>query len=71
MSGNNNASPPTYLSTSDGRWRIIHGGCTVTRDFDTQARAEEAASALRIKLPLPVWNGDVGAFTTVLLGGVR
>jgi hypothetical protein len=54
--------PRTYLSTSGGKWRVIHAGCSATPNFDTRERAEEAAKALRYTLPLPLYNGDLDLF---------
>lgn len=52
-------SPPDlYLSTSGGRWRVIHRGSSVCADGDEAtaravfARYRKAASAQ------PLWNGD-------------
>jgi hypothetical protein len=55
-------TPRTYLSTSDGRWRVIDQGMPLCRDVPDRADAVRAAKQSRIKDAelLPVWNGDKG-----------
>jgi len=49
----------TYLSTSGGKWRIIHQGMPLCRDTD-RTTAEKYTAQLKIKLPAFIWNGDSG-----------
>lgn len=52
--------PKTYLSTSEGLWRVIVDGQPLCRDTD---EANARACAARYKIDIShgrVWNGDKG-----------
>jgi hypothetical protein len=52
------ATPPAYLSTSEGRWRVISHGLPLCADKATPAEAMAAAQQHRITLAPVAWNGD-------------
>lgn len=63
--------PKAYLSTSEGRWRVISQGVPACRDTD-EARARECAA--RFKLDVShgrVWNGDAGRWEQDGCAGCR
>jgi hypothetical protein len=52
------ATPPAYLSISEGRYRVISQGMPVCADKATPAEALTAAQNLRVKIAPVCWNGD-------------
>jgi hypothetical protein len=54
------ATPPAYLSTSEGRWRVISQGLPVGSDKATAAEAMRFAEKYRMKIAPVSWNGDRG-----------
>lgn len=52
------ATPPAYLSTSGGRWRIISQGLPVCSDQATAAEAMRFAEKYHMKMAPVAWNGD-------------
>jgi hypothetical protein len=54
------ATPPAYLSTSGGRWRIISQGLPVCSDQATAAEAMRFAEKYRMKIAPVSWSGDRG-----------
>jgi hypothetical protein len=52
------ATPPAYLSTSEGRWRVISHGLPLCADKATPAEALTAAQNLRVIVAPVAWNGD-------------
>jgi hypothetical protein len=51
-------TPPAYLSTSEGHWRVISQGLPVCADKKTPAEALTAAQNLRVIVAPVAWNGD-------------
>jgi hypothetical protein len=51
-------TPPAYLSTSEGRWRVISQGLPVCADKKTPAEALTAAKHQRVIVAPVAWNGD-------------
>ena len=52
------ATPPAYLSRSEGRYRVILQGLPLCADKATEAEATAAAHAQRVKLAPVYWDGD-------------
>jgi hypothetical protein len=53
----------TYLSTSNGVWRVIHRGLPLCADT-TLAKAKLVALQYGYSLDsVPVWDGDAGRFS--------
>ena len=52
------ATPPAYLSISEGRYRVISQGMPVCADKATPAEALTAAQNLRVIVAPVAWNGD-------------
>ena len=52
------ATPPAYLSISEGRYRVISQGMPICADKDTPAEALTAAKHQRVILAPVAWNGD-------------
>jgi hypothetical protein len=50
--------PKTYLSNTDGQWRVIWKGIPLNADTTDRARAEAIAIKYKIKLPSVIWNGE-------------
>jgi hypothetical protein len=64
---NNIAVPNLYLSTSDGKWRVIYQGmplCADTTVGQSLIVYERTLQQLRQPIPKfpPVWDGDTGNF---------
>jgi hypothetical protein len=51
-------TPPAYLSTSAGLWRVISQGLPVCADKKTSIEAIRAAEHLKVKIAPVCWNGD-------------
>lgn len=51
-------TPPAYLSTSEGFWRVISQGLPICADKKTPAEALTAAEHLKVKIAPAAWNGD-------------
>jgi hypothetical protein len=51
-------TPPAYLSTSEGHWRVISQGLPVCADKKTSIEAMRAAEHLKVKIAPVCWNGD-------------
>jgi predicted amidohydrolase len=51
-------TPPAYLSTSEGHWRVISQGMPICADKATPAEALTAAQNLRVIVAPVAWNGD-------------
>ena len=55
--------PKYYLSTSEGKWRLIHGGVPICPDTDEES-ARRAARFTGCDLTHGwIWDGDRGAWT--------
>jgi hypothetical protein len=54
------ATPPAYLSTIGGRWRIISQGLPVCSEQATAAEAMRFAEKYHMKMAPVAWNGDRG-----------
>jgi ribosome-interacting GTPase 1 len=52
------ATPPAFLSISEGRYRVISQGMPICADKDTPAEALTAAKHQRVILAPVAWNGD-------------
>jgi hypothetical protein len=52
--------PSVYLSTSEGRWRVIYQGLPVCADKKTPTEALAAAKHQRVIVASIAWNGDRG-----------
>jgi predicted amidohydrolase len=52
------ATPPAYLSISEGRYRVISQGMPICADKATPAEALTAAQNLRVIVAPVAWNGD-------------
>jgi len=52
------ATPPAYLSRSEGKYRVIAQGLPLCADKATAAEATAAATAQRVKLAPVYWDGD-------------
>ena len=52
------ATPPAYLSRSEGKYRVIAQGLPLCADKATAAEATAAATAQRVKLAPVFWDGD-------------
>jgi hypothetical protein len=52
------ATPPAYLSISEGRYRVISQGMPICADKATPADALTAAQSLRVIVAPVAWNGD-------------
>ena len=52
------ATPPAYLSISEGRYRVISQGMPICSDKKTPAEALTAAQHLRVSVAPVAWNGD-------------
>jgi predicted amidohydrolase len=52
------ATPPAYLSISEGRYRFISQGMPICADKATPAEALTAAQNLRVIVAPVAWNGD-------------
>ena len=57
-------TPKCYLSTSDGRWRVISGGLQVCADKPSRDEAMATARALKLT-PTALWDGDAGVFKEI------
>ena len=54
----------TFLSTSEGAWRVIHQGLPLCADTDKDSACKVARRYGFDPGALPVWNGDKGEFTS-------
>lgn len=52
------ATPPAYLSRSEGKFRVIAQGMPLCSDKATATEATAAATAQRVKLAPVYWDGD-------------
>ena len=52
------ATPPAFLSISEGRYRVISQGMPVCADKKTPAEALTAAKHQRVIVAPVAWNGD-------------
>jgi len=52
------ATPPAYLSISEGRYRVISQGMPICADKAPPAEALTAAQNLRVIVAPVAWNGD-------------
>ena len=59
------ATPPAYLSTSAGLWRVISQGLPVCADKKTSIEAVRAAEHLKVKIAPVCWNGDRGEWVSL------
>ena len=50
--------PKTYLSNTNGMWRVIWKGIPLNADTPDRARAEAVARKYKVKLPSVIWNGE-------------
>lgn len=50
--------PQTYLSNTEGQWRVIWKGIPLNADTPDRAKAEAVATKYKIKLPAIIWNGE-------------
>lgn len=55
--------PRTYLSASEGRFRVIDGGVPISPDKRTAAEALAVARQYNIRVATKMWDGDQGAWT--------
>jgi hypothetical protein len=53
----------TYLSTSDGQWRVIHQGLPLCADTTLSKASLVAQQYGYSPDSLPVWDGDAGRFS--------
>lgn len=49
-----------YLSTSDGKWRVISQAMPICADKNTPQEAIAAANTMRLVIEAAAWNGDRG-----------
>jgi DNA-binding protein H-NS len=56
------ATPPAYLSHSEGKFRVIVQGMPLCSDKATAAEATAAAHAQRVKLAPVYWDGDTATW---------
>ena len=59
------ATPPAYLSRSEGKYRVIAQGLPLCADKATAAEATAAAHAQRVKLAPVYWDGDSAAWKPI------
>ena len=52
----------TYLSTSGGRYRVIHQAIPISPDRETASEALLAARHFGLKIADRAWDGDAGHF---------
>ena len=52
------ATPPAFLSISEGRYRVISQGMPICADKLTPREALKAAQDLRVIVAPVAWNGD-------------
>jgi ribosome-interacting GTPase 1 len=52
------ATPPAFLSISEGRYRVISQGMPICADKPTPAEALTAAKHQRVIVAPVAWNGD-------------
>jgi len=52
------ATPPAFLSISEGRYRVISQGMPICADKKTPAEALTAATHQRVIVAPVAWNGD-------------
>jgi len=52
------ATPPAFLSISEGRYRVISQGLPICADKPTPAEALTAAKHQRVIVAPVAWNGD-------------
>ena len=57
-------NPTTYLSTSDGLWRVIHQDSPGCANKASRAEAEAYATWAGIT-PTHLWNGDTGTLQPI------
>ena len=56
--------PSTYLSSSEGRFRVIHNSMPICNDKTTAAEALAAADQMRVTVSDQMWDGDAGKFVS-------
>ena len=59
------ATPPAYLSRSEGKYRVIAQGLPLCADKQTAAEATAAATAQRVKLAPVYWDGDAAEWKPI------
>lgn len=59
------ATPPAYLSTSAGLWRVISQGLPICADKKTSIEAIRAAEHLKVKIAPVAWNGDRAEWVSI------
>lgn len=50
--------PKTYLSNTNGMWRVIWKGIPLNADTPERARAEAVSRKYKVELPSVIWNGE-------------
>jgi hypothetical protein len=51
----------SYISTSNGFWRVIHQGLPMCKDFTDRSSPDKEAKRLRLDLSHGFrWDGDIG-----------
>ena len=55
---NTTEEPKTYLSNTNGMWRVIWKGIPLNSDTPDRARAEAVAKKFNVELPSLIWNGE-------------
>lgn len=58
------ADPTTYLSVSEGRYRVIHRGTPISADKKTPEEALAVADQFRLKVSDRIWDGDAGEWVS-------
>lgn len=60
--GMKDIQPRTYLSQSEGKWRVVHNGLPLCADKDSAAECLPVAKQFNLTLDDLYWNGDLGQF---------
>ncbi len=55
-----------YLSTSGGRFRVIHQGLPLSVDKPTAREALKVAEQFKLKVDPKMWDGDEGVWTNLV-----
>ncbi len=55
----------TYLSCSDGSFRVAHQGMPISADCDTAARALSIAKRFGLTVGPLAWNGNTGTWVPI------
>lgn len=56
------SDPKVYLSSSEGKFRVIQGGVPISADKRTAAEALAVAEHFRLKVSDKMWDGDAGTW---------